>query len=238
MKLYCPDCDQHLNVPKGHHGRRVRCPKCGAIFTVGSESESQAESFSKENPTEHPAPTREIETPLPWSNEQDTPSPHQAILWELKIHDGRVFGPIDRFTLDQWVSEGRVGQDSWLRRSTEKEWQPAQAIFPYLRTPAAEANALSSRGASRRSGNTNSSGPVYLEGHRGFTIFLLGLFGFCCLITAFIAIVMAVIDLPKMKAGTMDPKGEYLTTVGLVLALVSLCFSLFNLSGPLVEILF
>ena len=69
---------------------------------------------------------------------------------------------------------------------------------------------------------TSSSGPVYTERHRGISIFVLSCFGFCCQITAVIAIVMAMNDLPKMKRGTMDPRGEYLTTTGLVLAVVSL----------------
>lgn len=238
MKLHCPECGQHLNVPDGHHGSRVRCPKCSAIFSIGGEAESPSTASSQGNPADNPVPTRVIESLLPWSNEQDAPTPQQQVLWELKINDGRVFGPVDRFALDQWVSEGRVGQDSWLRRSTDREWQPAQTVFPFLRTRPFDASPGPSRGAPQRTRNTNSSGPVYVEGHRGFTVFLLGIFGFCCLITALIAIVMAAIDLPKMKAGTMDPQGEYLTMVGLVLALVSLFFAVFNLSGPLVDILF
>ena len=42
------------------------------------------------------------------------------------------------------------------------------------------------------------------------------------LASGFYAIVMAMNDLPKMKRGTMDPRGEYLTTTGLVLAVVTL----------------
>lgn len=238
MKLLCPECSQHLNVPDGHDGRRVRCPKCSAIFSIGREPEPQASPRSEGLDPAFPTPPRELETPLPWTLDQDQAPPHREVFWELKINDGRVFGPVDRFTLDQWVSEGRVGQDSWLRRSTEREWQPAQAIFPYLRTPASEARALSSHGASRRPGNTNSSGPVYVEGHRGITVFLLALFGFCCSISSLAAIVMAAVDLPKMKSGTMDPQGEYLTTAGLVLALVSLFLSIYYMSGPFMDILF
>jgi DNA-directed RNA polymerase subunit RPC12/RpoP len=238
MKLHCPECSQHLNVPEGHDGRRVRCPKCSAIFSIGREPEPRASPKSEGIDPDFPTPPRELETPLSWTLDQDRAPAHQQVLWELKIHDGRVFGPVDRFTLDQWVSEGRVGQESWLRRSTEREWQPAPTIFPYLRTPPSEIHAVSSRGASQRARNTNSNGPVYVEGHRGFTVFLLGLFGFCCVMTAFVAIVMAAVDLPKMKAGTMDPQGEYLTTVGLVLALVSLLLFIYSMYQPFMDILF
>ena len=73
---------------------------------------------------------------------------------------------------------------------------------------------------------TSSCDPVYTERHRGISIFVLSCFRFCCQITAVIAIVMAMNDLPKIKRGTMDPRGEYLTTTGLVLAVVTLILTL------------
>ena len=37
---------------------------------------------------------------------------------------------------------------------------------------------------------------------------------------------MAMNDLPKIKRGTMDTRGEYLTTTGLVLTVVNLILTL------------
>ena len=37
---------------------------------------------------------------------------------------------------------------------------------------------------------------------------------------------MAMNDFPKIKRSTMDPRGEYLTTTGLVLAVVTLILTL------------
>ncbi|MEC7719543.1 MAG: zinc-ribbon domain-containing protein [Planctomycetota bacterium] len=223
MKLQCPECDQRLRLPDEQRGRTVRCPKCNAIFSVAGPvgDDEGALKADPSQPCPGPPATGQVERRS--SREPAISRSSAEPSWELKIADGRVFGPADRSTLDQWVREGRVGIDCWLRRPTDREWQPAQSVFPYLRTMGSP---FGEKGGSSRVpppvDATSSSGPVYTERHRGISIFVLSCFGFCCQITAVIAIVMAMNDLPKMKRGTMDPRGEYLTTTGLVLAVVSL----------------
>lgn len=71
---------------------------------------------------------------------------------------------------------------------------------------------------------TTGGAQQYLQAHRGGLVLALGIISFVCnclLIPGILAWAFGSTDLKKIKAGTMDPSGEALTRVGMILGIVS-----------------
>lgn len=207
MKLVCPDCQSTLQVPDGMEGKQARCPKCGSIFAIGDS----ATNTTTAQPSWAPAPGALKDDPLAGGP------------WMLKIADGRVFGPVDRSTIQQWAQEGRIGQDSMLKRANETQWQTAPSLLGNSLAVADPYNSPSSTNFTKDPGATPAGyAASHFEPHRGGVILTLGILGFCCIIPAIIAIVMASNDLQKIDHGQMNPAGRQLTKAGMVIGIVSL----------------
>ena len=77
---------------------------------------------------------------------------------------------------------------------------------------------------------TAATNPVkQVEAHRGGLILGLGIFSVictCCFIPGLLAWIFGATDLKKMANGTMDPSGETLTRVGMILGIVGTAFCL------------
>ena len=127
MKLQCPECDRRLRLSDEQRVRTVRCPKCNAIFSVVEPVRDEGVAIKDDPSLPSPGPPAKGQVERRSSREPATSQSSADLAWELKIADGRVFGPVDRPTLDQWIREGYVGIDCWLRRSTNREWQPRMA---------------------------------------------------------------------------------------------------------------
>lgn len=72
---------------------------------------------------------------------------------------------------------------------------------------------------------TTGGAPQYTEAHRGGLILALGIISIvgcnCFLVPGILAWILGAGDLSKIKAGRMDPSGESLTRVGMILGIVS-----------------
>ena len=70
--------------------------------------------------------------------------------------------------------------------------------------------------------------PQYTAAHRGGLILALGIISLvgcnCFLVPGILAWILGASDLSKIKAGRMDPSGESLTRVGMILGIVSTGF--------------
>lgn len=63
--------------------------------------------------------------------------------------------------------------------------------------------------------------------HRGALILVFGILGLLvCLVFGIISWIMGKGDLDRMKAGQMDPEGESLTKVGMILGIVACCLQI------------
>jgi hypothetical protein len=61
-----------------------------------------------------------------------------------------------------------------------------------------------------------------LKPHRGGLILVLAILGLlCCMPLGIAAWIMGTIDLGEMKRGQMDPEGQTLTQVGMILGIVA-----------------
>lgn len=67
----------------------------------------------------------------------------------------------------------------------------------------------------------------YLRPHRGGLVLTFGILGIlCCMPLGIAAWVMGASDLSEIRAGRMDPNGETLTRVGMILGIVSVGFAI------------
>lgn len=68
-------------------------------------------------------------------------------------------------------------------------------------------------------------GNPYMEPHRGTLILVLGIIGLVmCQLLGPVAWILGKGDLAKIRAGTMDPRGESETNIGMILGIVASVF--------------
>ena len=251
MKLQCPGCEQTLALPDDALGRQARCPRCGAIFHVGPEiagrltldapqplssSSPSFPGFSEKAPSkraESGFAKREIMLTGERSNPVPEPSPwfqrsaaDPQATWELRIGDGRTFGPVDRATLDQWVREGRVGVDASVRPAGDRTWTPARVLYPYLRSGSVPSASVRTTAAER---NLRRG----LRPARGGWILFGSLFGLCCFLAAPIAFAVGLSDLVEMHQGRRDQEGFALTLTGVIIAGLTLSGTVLSMLGSM-----
>lgn len=237
----CQGCGRLLRVGDEHAGKLARCPHCQTIYTVPGGA----------TPTRPPSPFAET-SPYPAAASAPFPSassqPKPGGRWTLKTPDGLTFGPVPRSELDNWLNQGRITPQSQLQQEGSAQWLWAGQVYPQLGSlptggfpspggpagnpfadrPSAPGQNPYAPPASGGAYNWPATGYRFQEQHRGGAILAMGIVSiFCCEIISIVTIVMAVIDLQKMSAGTMDPSGRGLTIAGLVCAIIKLALSFF-----------
>ena len=236
----CQGCGRLLRVGDEHAGKLARCPHCQTIYTVPGGSAAA---------TRPPSPFAET-TPYPPAASAPFPASasasQSADRWTLTTPDGLTFGPVTKGELDGWLNQGRITPQSQLQQAGTSQWLWAGQVYPQLGLPptgspagggfpspsSPSGNPFADRPqapgpnpyappASGGAYNWPTPGYRFQEQHRGGSILATGIVSlFCCWVIALVTIVMAVIDLQKMSAGTMDPSGRGLTIAGLVCAIV------------------
>jgi hypothetical protein len=146
----------------------------------------------------------------------------------LRTPEGQTYGPVDRPTLDQWMSEGRISPTCQIREGTAA-WMPAGQVYANLGSPPLTYgdNPFRADPSENPYASTALAGTArsFREPHRGILILVLGILGFVigCPLFGIFAWVMGNNDLQKMRAGLMDPEGKGLTQAGKILGIVHLC---------------
>lgn len=188
IQVTCEGCQRKLEVGDEHVGRQARCPICGTATTVPELFEAEVVTAVETQPM------AVVEAPS----------------WYLRTPEGQSFGPVTRSQLDQWVTEGRIASDCWIREENSGDWKGASAVYSELIGPAPGTYAPY---------ESNSRRPASIRPHRGPLIFVLGVLPFC-LPFAVAAWVMGSADLADIRSGRMDRSGETLTQVGMILGMV------------------
>lgn len=234
LEIPCGGCGKRLKVSVDHAGKMARCPVCGHITGVPAEASGQGKLADEAAPAASPVPTSS--PPLP-SIHGDTAE------WYMKTPEEQVFGPASFQDLERWVKEGRITADCHLCQGAASNWQPADWLFPSLKsqptfhptlTPPIPAVTFPQNPTFSPSqypppgGNPNAPpgtyGPAgrYQVPHRGPLILILGIMGLFvqCPIFPLMSWVMGSNDLREMDAGRMDPAGRDLTRAGMVIGMV------------------
>jgi predicted Zn finger-like uncharacterized protein len=77
MQTVCPSCAKKLSVPDSAVGKKIRCPKCSAVFTLSTTDESERRPAPKSGrpPTQkRVAPASNLDD----EEESDTPRPSKS----------------------------------------------------------------------------------------------------------------------------------------------------------------
>lgn len=214
IETVCQGCGKRLRVGDEHAGKLAKCPQCQAVYTVPQSAVAAS-----------------------WGAGASTSSALSAgDRWHLKTPDGLSFGPVARVELDRWLGEGRITAQSQILHEGDGQWVWAAQIYPHLQNVALASPFQP--GAAPRGVNPYAPSAVapmgtpnyqgYLEPHHGVLVLVLGIVSVACFILAFPAIILAFIDLGKMKRGVMDPSGRGLTIAGLCIAILPVALMLFQ----------
>ncbi len=246
LEIPCGGCGRALRVAPEHAGKMVRCPVCGHIthvpasLSAGTPSNPEPTSGQHERADEG---ARSDETASGAGLPASSPplSIHgDTAEWYMKTPEEQTFGPATFKELERWVQEGRITADCHLCQGAAGNWQPADWLFPSLKTQATFSPLLARTPAASHSaptytpshypspaGHPNAS-PTnfalgrYVAPHRGPLILVLALMGLfiTCPVFPFMTWVMGSNDLREMQAGRMDPAGRDLTRAGMVIGMV------------------
>ena len=98
---------------------------------------SQAERTGSEHPTKTwekqgvRFQAAQIPAQFPRKTAQLTPVVGEC-MWNLKVKDGEVYGPVPRSQLDQWYAEERITADCRVLQQEADQWQWATDLYPDL----------------------------------------------------------------------------------------------------------
>lgn len=107
-------------------------------------------------------------------------------------------------------------------------YSPAPEANPFADRPEQAANPYAPPSASPYASTGRAGG--FARPHRGGLILTFGIVGIlCCMPFGIAAWVMAASDLSEIRAGRMDPSGESITRVGMILGIVSVGFAILGL---------
>ncbi len=112
----CENCHASYQFESEMVGQAVRCRGCGYVFRVPTEGIVDLESS----------------TPPP-------PQPRGTGRWYLRFPNGRQFGPVLESILQEWLTEERATEQSWILEEGTQDWQQLGTAFPEWFQAAAEA---------------------------------------------------------------------------------------------------
>lgn len=213
IQTNCPGCGRQLQVDDEHAGKRARCPECGTICIVGEDEDS-----SDEKPAAAPS----------------------AEQWMMKTPEGQVYGPVSTAVLDEWLADGRISSDCFLRAHESETWRPADEVYGVLSSASrpVATNPFSTAAATGSTASLPAQPPgtdasAFMVPHRGGIILMLGIVSWltCCPVFSLMAWMMGASDLREMRNGRMDPGGTGLTQAGHIMGVILSVFWLVLILG-------
>ena len=214
IETICQGCARKLRVADEYAGKKARCPECGMIYTVPGAVDATFPTAMR-------------------SSSADTVDSATSGRWQLRIPDGRVYGPVAKSELDQWLREGRITSACHLLRDGSQTWHPADTIYPELATyaagpavkqPSRGGNPFADESVGQPYAPSYVAQPMHrsrLAPHRGVLILILAILGWAvCFVFAPFAWAMGSADLRAMRTGSMDPSGMGLTQAGMILGMI------------------
>jgi hypothetical protein len=218
IRFHCTHCDKVLNVKDEFAGRSGACPFCHEELAVPHASRDPADTVNSAGsgtsgsgyeiyngnivlPGVDPNPRRVNPSVPPPANDRQMESDPDDVLserpeavWFVRPPEGGQYGPASNDLMRRWISEARVGVQSWVWRSDWKDWLPAHRVFSTL----ADAD---ERSRSFKIGRASSRTAAYLrDKHRRirFSIMTIVLLVFV-LITLIVIMLMVTYPVPHSR---------------------------------------
>ena len=230
IETICKKCARKLSVADQYAGKRARCPQCGNVYEVPQKTGGDVDVFAGVDQSNPAAKAANV----------------GSLQWSMKTPDGSEYGPVSKEELDQWLREGRISADCFLKSSATGKWQPAADVYQMLRSSSSRPTTGGQYVAGGAATNFPTSNnpfqdtqtglgsygtpPPGLEDHRGVLILILGMIswmacliaGPCGISVSIVAITLGAMDLKKMNQGHMDPSGKTMTACGLWISIVQI----------------
>jgi hypothetical protein len=212
IETICQNCARKLRVADEYAGKKARCPQCHTIYVVPGPSHAAAPTQPPETPASPFTPARGPER------------------WRVRTPDGRVYGPVPKSELDQWVAEGRIPPQAALQIESTDAWRSASEVYLQLQRSGRLTASSNPFADLPTSPTVRSQATMYPQrSHRGVLILVFGILAWIvCPVFAPVAWIMGQGDLREMRRGAMDPSGMSLTQAGMILGMVyTILFMLF-----------
>lgn len=222
IETICQTCARKLRVADEYAGKKARCPQCHTIYVVPGLSQAAAPVQPTMPQPTTPQPT--VGSPSPFAPDR---GPER---WRVRTPDGRVYGPVPKKELDQWVAEGRIPPQAALQIESTDAWRSASEVYPQLQRTGRLTASSNPFADLPTSPNFRSQAVYYQQQpHRGVLILVFGILAWIvCPVFAPIAWIMGQGDLRQMRRGVMDPSGMSMTQAGMILGMVyTILFMLF-----------
>jgi hypothetical protein len=144
FEVQCDSCGRKFRAPDKLAGKRVKCPQCQAVLTVGVPSESRpaekpAQSKAAAQPTTPAQRRPQAKSPqgqkkLAVAKPVETASPQEVAEWHVQTGGGEEYGPVTKSELDSWVGEGRLDGNCQVLKEGWDQWKWADDVYPELAT--------------------------------------------------------------------------------------------------------
>lgn len=150
--------------------------------------------------------------------------------WLMQTQEGAIYGPVSRFDLDQWESEGRLSAVCLVQRAGQSHWQSALILYPHLAgaSPAPVTSKNPPRDPRAHVGTNRrvAPGPMIQRGNNGPAVLAMGILGvimFAFPVFAMIAWAMGASEMRAIQRGEARSEGQLLVKIGHILGLVGTC---------------
>ena len=220
IETICQTCARKLRVADEFAGKKARCPQCGTIYVVPGSVVPASVVPSQVVPSQPELRAGALDETLYRPRPDDEK-------WQVRTPDNRVYGPVPKSELDQWVAEGRVPAEASLQSESAAYWRPAAEVFPHLRHSAPLQAAMNPFAEQPLESPFAVPARPHSRPHRGVLILIFAILGWvACPIFAPVAWIMGQSDVRDMRHGLMDDSGLSLTQAGLVLGMIETIFAL------------
>ncbi len=215
IETICQTCARKLRVADQYAGKKARCPQCGTIYVVPGDV---VPGYVVPG---YVVPGQPEAVPNGLAETICKPQP-ETEKWQVRTPDGRVYGPVPKSELDQWVAEGRIPPEAALQSESASFWRPAGEVYPQIQRSGPLQAASNPFAELPTAPSFRAQTPAaYRRPHRGILILVFAILGcLACPIFSPVAWVMGHADLREMRRGSMDESGMSLTQAGMILGMI------------------
>jgi len=242
----CSGCGKMLRVVDDFAGRKARCPICGGIYVVG-DSRTQSLDDDAGNTETTYAQTREpislptLEPLAPSESWSSPVAPAPSRINDeffVRTPNQSVYGPTDRQTVLDWITQGRLDDSCHIRQSSSEQWigLPAWRFQSKQQDPFANPYSIRAEGPTQKGSlpfqsapNSENQSAGYARSGNGIAVLILGIVSWILcptvlgsLICASFAIVLGQNELKRVRQGISPDADRIPALFGLWLGIINL----------------
>lgn len=242
----CSGCGKMLRVADDFAGRKARCPICGVIYVVGDSSTQAVPVDAANAETTYVQPSEPISLPTleplasseSWSSPVDSTPSRINDEFFVRTPNQSVYGPTDRQTVLDWITQGRLDDSCHIRQSNSEQWigLPAWRFQSKQQDPFANPYSIRVEGHTQKgllpfhsAPNSENQSAGYARSGNGIAVLILGIVSWILcptflgsLVCASFAIVLGQKELKRVQQGIIPASNRTPAMFGLWLGIINL----------------